>query len=549
MLVIRDDLTYAPVRQLFANHGLRRTRYHSVIYRVVSFNTSVITYKSGKMASLRSGTGVQVVTPSEDHTFLLDEDALQKLLLRPDVKDRPVVLLSVAGAYRKGKSFLLDFFLRYLDHTYNNGDGGGEWLGTEDEALKGFPWLGGSERHTTGIHLWSQPFKATTSSGEKVVILLMDTQGTFDSNSTVKDNATVFALSTMLSSVLIYNLSQNIEEDDLQHLQLFTEYGRVALDEIGGKPFQRLQFLVRDWSFAYDHPYGSVGGEQLLKKRLLVRETQHEELQKVRQDIARCFEEVTCFLLPHPGLKVSTDPHFTGKLSDIDPEFKSCLKKLVPMLLAPENLVPKQIGGQKVKARDLLNYFKSYVDVFNSEELPNPMTILQATAEANNTSASSEARNVYETLMEEICGGTKPYLPPQVLEQEHHKCLNKALHSFDSKKKMGGEEMATKFKQLLVKLKAHNESKNMYRMFSTPAVFAALFLCGYLLSVLGNTFGVQTLVAVGQAVTIGAAVMLGAWIYTRMTGNLREVGIQLDDIANKIRSFVVTQAEPALKES
>lgn len=52
-------------------------------------------------------------------------------------------------------------------------------------------------------------------------------------------------------------------------------------------------------------------------------------------------------------------------------------------------------------------------------------------------------------------------------------------------------------------------------MFSTPAVFAALFLCGYLLSVLGNTFGVQTLVAVGQAVTIGAAVMLGAWIYTR----------------------------------
>lgn len=47
------------------------------------------------------------------------------------------------------------------------------------------------------------------------------------------------------------------------------------------------------------------------------------------------------------------------------------------MLLAPQNLVTKKIGGQKVKARDLLNYFKSYVDVFNSEELPNPMTILQ----------------------------------------------------------------------------------------------------------------------------------------------------------------------------
>ena len=69
------------------------------------------------MESLSSGQGVQVVTPSEDHTFLLDEDALQQLLLRDDVKDRPVVLVSVAGAYRKGKSFLLDFFLRYLDRT------------------------------------------------------------------------------------------------------------------------------------------------------------------------------------------------------------------------------------------------------------------------------------------------------------------------------------------------------------------------------------------------------------------------------------------------
>ena len=48
----------------------------------------------------------------------------------------------------------------------------------------------------------------------------MDTQGTFDSNSTVKDNATVFAMSTMLSSVQIYNLSSNIKEDDLQHLQV-----------------------------------------------------------------------------------------------------------------------------------------------------------------------------------------------------------------------------------------------------------------------------------------------------------------------------------------
>ena len=68
--------------------------------------------------------------------------------------------------------------------------------------------------------------------------MLMDTQGAFDSQSTVKDCATVFALSLMISSVHIYNLMQNLQEDDLQHLHLFTEYGKIALEDSNEQPFQ-----------------------------------------------------------------------------------------------------------------------------------------------------------------------------------------------------------------------------------------------------------------------------------------------------------------------
>jgi len=65
--------------------------------------------------NMDEGRPVQVVLAHPDHTFELDEDALSEILLHDDVKDRNVVVVSVAGAFRKGKSFLLDFFLRYMN--------------------------------------------------------------------------------------------------------------------------------------------------------------------------------------------------------------------------------------------------------------------------------------------------------------------------------------------------------------------------------------------------------------------------------------------------
>lgn len=116
-----------------------------------------------------------------------------------------------------------------------------------------------------------------------------------------------------------------------------------------------------------------------------VKPNQHEELQNVRKHIHSCFSNISCFLLPHPGLRVATNPHFDGRLRgkskdrhtrlllflhqiyifmtfilcvDIDDEFKRELVNLVPLLLSPENLVEKEIGGSKVTCRDLLQYFK-----------------------------------------------------------------------------------------------------------------------------------------------------------------------------------------------
>lgn len=152
---------------------------------------------------------------------------------------------------------------------------------------QGFSWRGGRERNTTGIWLWSEPFvRQLPGSGEEVAVLLMDTQGMFDSRLTQMltvrpasphaaflapvplsrasagvAQACIFGLSTLISSHQIYNVQNRIQEDNLQHLALFTEYGRIAHSkqrEAAGAAasaaadgsaaaFQHLEFLVRDW--------------------------------------------------------------------------------------------------------------------------------------------------------------------------------------------------------------------------------------------------------------------------------------------------------------
>ncbi|XP_029554510.1 atlastin-2 isoform X2 [Salmo trutta] len=483
---------------------------------------------------------IQIVLAHEDdHKFELDTEALEKLLLQEDVRDLNVVVVSVAGAFRKGKSFLLDFMLRYMLNQQEQSD---SWVGGDDDPLTGFSWRGGCERETTGIQVWSQVFVVNKPDGSKVAVLLVDTQGAFDSQSTIKDCATVFALSTMTSSVQVYNLSQNIQEDDLQHLQLFTEYGRLALEEIYLKPFQSLMFLIRDWSYPYEHNYGLEGGNRFLEKRLQVKQNQHEELQTVRKHIHSCFSNIGCFLLPHPGLKVATNPMFDGRLKDIDGDFKEALGNLVPLLLAPENLVEKEIGGAKVTCRDLVEYFKAYIKIYQGEELPHPKSMLQATAEANNLTAVAGAKDMYSKSMEMVCGGDKPYIAPADLERCHEEVKECSLRQFRSVKKMGGEDFCKKYQEQLEgelneaysNFHKHNEGKNIFYAARTPATLFVVMFATYIVSGLTGFIGMNTIAMLANLVMGVALMMLCMWAYVKYSGEFRDVGTIIDLLAETL---------------
>lgn len=497
-------------------------------------NTSMNT-STGSIGNSGGGYPVQIVDITKEHKFCLNEDNLQAIINHPKARMKKVCVVSVAGAFRKGKSFLLDFFLRYL------GRGGREdWMGNEDEPLTGFHWKGGSERDTTGILMWSEPFilknKATK---EEVCVLLMDTQGAFDSQSTVKDCATVFALSLMISSVHVYNIMQNLQEDDLQHLHLFTEYGKIALEDSHETPFQKLTFLIRDWCFPYESSYGYEGGQKLLDRRFEVNDTQHEELRDLRINLKKCFNTLNCYLMPHPGLKVCTSPEFDGKLRDIEKEFKTYVQKFIEGSFGPEITV-KQINGRDITTLELFEYFKAYCRVFEADELPEPKSMLMATAEANNLASKAIAKEFYVHAMEQHCGGDRPYMHPHHLQAAQLQIKEEAIKKFQTVPKMGGESLSSKYldelssemDELYETYVKHNESKNIFAFSRTATSLIAIMIITYISSGVLEWFWLGSFSFILNFLFWSCFFLLCAWIYVKYSGEYKEIGEYIDGLAD-----------------
>lgn len=98
-----------------------------------------------------------------------------------------------------------------------------------------------------------------------------------------------------------------------------------------------------------------------------------------------------------PGRNVATNPNFKGNLKLIDEEFLEHIQAFMTSLLHPRfcshhitdpylafpscpltvlpvfrNLVVKVMGGKEVKAKEMVQYFKSYMEVFKVTPNTNP---------------------------------------------------------------------------------------------------------------------------------------------------------------------------------
>ncbi|XP_043207001.1 atlastin-2-like [Amphibalanus amphitrite] len=322
-----------------------------------------------------------------------------------DVADKPVAVISVAGAFRTGKSFLLSAMSRYLAAEDKK-----QW---RDVKKGSFTWSNGADSHTNGMFI-SPPKTITLDSGEEAVLFLLDTQGLFDDDSNMADATNIFALSTLLSSKAVFNLPNNLKSDDLDHLQLFAEIGRMARDRSNRTAFQNLLFLIRDWDHPATHPFGKQGGDALVKRRL---RSDKVDLDQRRQHIEGCFANIEGFLMPHPGKAVARSSDFSD--DDMDEEFATHLDELLTLLLSPDKIPLKMNGNRPVTCGELATLIRMYAELFQSGKLPEPKGILETVAEAYNTAAVDAELNNYVRNMNELLAEDAPLLTEEVLRKKH----------------------------------------------------------------------------------------------------------------------------------
>ena len=115
----------------------------------------------------------------------------------------PLGVVSVAGLYRTGKSYLLN---RMLLNT--------------NKPKQGFGVGPTINPCTKGLWCWGTPIKGNSANGESINIIVIDTEGIGALDEDQTHDTKIFTLAILASSCFIYNSTGSIDETAVQNLSL-----------------------------------------------------------------------------------------------------------------------------------------------------------------------------------------------------------------------------------------------------------------------------------------------------------------------------------------
>lgn len=207
----------------------------------------------------------------------------------------PMGVVAVAGMYRTGKSYLLNRMI------LNRSSGFG--VGNTINAC------------TKGLWIWKSPIQGTTSEGEAMDVLVIDSEGLGALDEDSNHDVRIFSLAILLSSFFIYNSQGSIDENALQNLSLVVNLTQhihlktnAACDEQDpeeySKYFPSFLWVVRDFALQLvDNDGESISPKDYLEKAMATQKGFSEQVEaknRIRRLLKTFFQERDCCTMIRP---------------------------------------------------------------------------------------------------------------------------------------------------------------------------------------------------------------------------------------------------------
>lgn len=372
-----------------------------------------------------------IIEPDSGHTKLIlakgGLDAISKL-------ETPIAAVAVIGPYRSGKSFLLN---QLLSLSCEEGFGVGHMRDTK----------------TKGIWVWGKPLEMDIG-GVRTSILFLDTEG-FESvgKSNVYDDR-IFALATIMSSVLIYNLPETVREADISRLSFAVElaqefYGRVKGRDIAFQPAKLLWLIQRD--FLEGKTVQQMVNEALQQVPNLTGNKNIEQVNQIRESLEIMGENSTAFSLPQPHLlrtKLCNLPD-----SDLDPSYikrREELKGLVTSMIQP-----KMVRGKFLNGKEFVSFLEQILEALNKGDIPSTVSLV----EVFNKGVVDQCLKLYNDMMSSV---SLP-LSEDLFREVHEESKTKVMGVFEEQRfgrhhaKTSVERLESEIQKIYANLYLKNE--------------------------------------------------------------------------------------------
>ncbi|KAL0961713.1 hypothetical protein UPYG_G00330730 [Umbra pygmaea] len=329
---------------------------------------------------------VCLIDTGSDGRLCVQESALQIL----QQIQEPVVVVSVVGLYRTGKSYLMNRLA---------GKQTGFALGSTIESK------------TKGIWMWcvSHPTKAGST------LVLLDTEGLGDvDKGDSKHDTNIFCLAVLLSSTLVYNSRGTIDNRAVEELQYVTELTECikvnSSDEDADDSSEFVKFFpsfiwaVRDFTLERKIDGKDATENEYLEFALKLKPGASKKVMEFnlpRECIQKYFPSRTCFTFPFP-----TNPENVSRLesldaADLSSEFLEVTDRFCNFVFH-ESHVKTLKYGITVTGRVLGQLAKMYVETISSGAVPCLENAVIAMAKIENESAVKEGLEVYQSGMEKL---------------------------------------------------------------------------------------------------------------------------------------------------